>query len=82
MLTQCKGYLLDEQKGDFVNDRGVKISFHKARFYDLDSRKIFKVSVPTDADALPEEQVHCELSFEVIAGEKFTKLAYRGYNFL
>ena len=44
--------------------------------------KIFKVSVPTDADALPEEQVHCELSFEVIAGEKFTKLAYRGYNFL
>lgn len=82
MITQCKGYLLDERKDEFVNDRGVKVSYHNARFYDLDSRKIFKASVPTDADALPEEQVHCELSFEVIAGEKFTKLAYRSYNSL
>lgn len=79
MYTQCKGYLLDEQKGEFVNDRGEKISYHKARFYDLDSRRIFKASVPDDADALPEEQVHCLLCFEVVAGEKFSKLSYSGF---
>ncbi|MEE0705825.1 MAG: hypothetical protein UCH28_05505 [Adlercreutzia sp.] len=79
MLTTCKGYLLDESKGEFVAEDGRKISYHSARFYDLDSRKIVKAKVSDDSNALPEEQVHCSLTFLVNAGEKFCNLVYSGY---
>lgn len=79
MITETKCFLLDEQKGEFVADDGRKISYHKARFYDLDSNSIFKASVPDDADALPEPQVHVVASFNVKAGEKFCKLDFSGY---
>lgn len=79
MKAMCKGYLLDENSGNFVNDRGESIDYHNARFYNLDERRIFKASVPKDCDALPEEQIHCVLSFEVAAGEKFCRISYSGF---
>lgn len=79
MKTQCKGYLLDENQGAFDNERGEHIDFHNARFYDLDSRRIFKAAVKEESDALPEEQIHCVLQFEVTAGERFCRIAYSGY---
>lgn len=79
MITTCKGYLLKESRGDFVAEDGRKIEYHNALFWNLDDANMFKASVPSDADALPEGQVHCNLFFEVKAGEKFTKLLYSSY---
>ncbi len=79
MNAVCNGYLLDESKGDFIAEDGRKVSYHKARFYNLDEAKIFKASVTDSSDALPEPQVHCLLSFDVVAGEKFCKLNYDGF---
>lgn len=79
MKTQCRGYMLDENQGSFINERGESIEFHNARFYDLEARKVFKASVPKESNALPEEQMHCVLSFEVNAGEKFCRISYAGF---
>lgn len=79
MITKCKGYLLKDSCGEFVAEDGRKIEYHNALFWNLDEATMFKASVPKDADALPEGQVHCWLAFEVKAGEKFTKLLYSGY---
>lgn len=82
MYTQTTCYLLDESKGDFTAEDGRKVQYHNARFYDLDARKIFKVKVPKDSNALPEEQIHVIGFFEVNAGEKFCGLAFDHYEAL
>lgn len=79
MQAVCNGFLLDESKGDFVAEDGRKVSYHKARFYNVDDAKIFKATISDGSDALPEPQVHCQLAFDVNAGEKFCKLTYLGY---
>lgn len=80
MITHTHGFLLDENKGSFVNESGQTIDYHKARFYDTDEKNVFKCSVDDSRGmVLPESQVPCKLRFEVSAGEKFCKLTYAGF---
>ena len=79
MITQLNGFLLDEQKGDFTDETGRKVEYHNARFYDTEAKKLVKVSIPKESNALPEEQVNCCVTLRVKAGEKFCKLVYDSY---
>lgn len=78
MITTLNGFLLDENSGSF-EDNGRKITFHNARFYDIDERKLVKVSIPENHNALPEPQVNCQVILRVNAGEKFCKLVFDSY---
>lgn len=82
MLTAVSGFLLDESKGEFTNERGEKIQYHNARFYNMDEKKVFKAAISKESNVLPEEQVHCLLRFDVMAGEKFCRLVYNSYELL
>lgn len=79
MITQLNGFLLDENSGSFKNDSGEEIAYHNARFYDVDSKKLVKVTIPEPHNALPEPQVNCAVILQVNAGEKFCKLVYDSY---
>lgn len=78
MITSMNGFLLDENSGSFV-DNGRKIEFHNARFYDVQSQKLVKVTIPDGYNALPEPQVNCVIFMTVNAGEKYCKLVYDHY---
>ena len=78
MITTMNGFLLDENSGEF-EDAGRKISFHNARFYDTDEKKLIKVTIPERHNALPEPQVNCVIVLKVNAGEKFCKLVFDSY---
>lgn len=78
MYVYPKGFLLDEQQGDFVADDGRKVEYHNARFYDVDSQKIFKAAI-ADGAVLPAPQEVVTLVLEVRAGERYCKLQYESY---
>ncbi len=73
------GFLLDESMGEFLANDGRIVQYHNARFYDNDERKLVKVSIPENHNALPEQQVNCVVILRVKAGEKFCKLEFDSY---
>ena len=79
MITTMNGFLLDENSGEFVAEDGRKVSYHNARFYDIDAKKLVKVNIPEPHNALPEPQVTCAVVLRVEAGEKFCKLVFDSY---
>lgn len=83
MKSHTVGYLLDENQGQFVAEDGRKIDYHNARFYDLESKAIFKANIDDSLGlALPEAMQKVVLYIEVKAGEKFTKLVFDGFDAL
>lgn len=80
MITQCNGYFLDENSGEFVAEGGRKVRFHNARFYDAESKTLIKATLDDDNPRqLPEPMSLCKLGFEVRAGERFCRLVYAGF---
>lgn len=77
MQTQVMGFLLDESQGEFKDEKdGRMVKYHNARIYDTVESKLIKVSVPDDADPLPDSQVPCIFVITVDAGEKWCRLKY------
>ena len=77
MFAKCRGMLLEEKSGTYVNDDGRAIDYHNARFVDQESNKIFKASLPDGVSQfLPEPYVPCDLVFEVFASERYVKLNF------
>lgn len=74
---QIRAQLLKDNLGSFVAEDGRKVDYHNGTFFDLDDARLFKANFPSGAP-VPAVAVPCDMFFNVLLGEKFTKLEYVG----
>ncbi len=70
---------MDENEGVFTDD-GREVRFHNARFSNLGTGRLFRVSFDQDSGVLPPPFQPVSCRFEVAAGERYCRLVYRGYS--
>ena len=74
---QIRAQLLKDNQGSFVAEDGRSVDYHNGTFFDLDDARLFKANFPDHAQVPPVAEPMA-MWFDVLLGEKFTKLQYAG----
>ncbi|MCI8468635.1 MAG: hypothetical protein HFJ75_03960 [Eggerthellaceae bacterium] len=74
---QIRAQLLKDNQGSFIAEDGRNVDYHNGTFFDLDDSRLFKANFP-DGVPVPPIAEPLVMFFDVLLGEKFTKLEYVG----